>query len=115
MEKIKGEAEMLNSLDHHHIVKFKQVKYYVNITISCMKVATNCIWQWNCLQEGPYLTLLNITKKKVTIYFSNSKGNKLKDHEASKIIKGVLEAVSYLHKYDIAHRDIKPGNKHINR
>lgn len=38
------------------------------------------------------------------------KGRKFKDNEASLIIKGILNAVAYLHSYDIAHRDIKPGN-----
>lgn len=36
------------------------------------------------------------------------RGIKIKDYEASAIIKSLLEAVSYLHKLDFAHRDIKP-------
>lgn len=34
---------------------------------------------------------------------------KLPEQEASKIIKCILEAVAYIHSYDIAHRDLKPG------
>jgi len=36
-------------------------------------------------------------------------GTKLKDMDVSRIIKGVLSAVAYLHGFDIAHRDLKPG------
>ena len=36
-------------------------------------------------------------------------GNKIRPIDASRIIKGVLEAVAYLHGFDIAHRDLKPG------
>ena len=41
LEKIKGEAEMLNSLDHPHIVKYKQVE--TRRTGSCGRVRTSCI------------------------------------------------------------------------
>lgn len=39
-------------------------------------------------------------------------GGKLKEFDASRIVKGVLEAVAYLHDFDIAHRDLKPGYWH---
>jgi len=34
---------------------------------------------------------------------------KFTDIEASTIIKCILEAVNYIHQFDIIHRDIKPG------
>ena len=43
---------------------------------------------------------------------THESGAKLKDIDASRIIKGILEAVAYLHGFDIAHRDLKPG-KHF--
>jgi len=37
-------------------------------------------------------------------------GKKMDPIDASTIIKLILEAVDYIHSYDIAHRDLKPGN-----
>ena len=37
-------------------------------------------------------------------------GSKITPLDASKIIKEILEAVAYIHGYDTAHRDLKPGN-----
>ena len=37
------------------------------------------------------------------------KGKKFTDIEASTLIKSLLEAISYIHQFDIIHRDIKPG------
>ncbi len=46
---------------------------------------------------------------KELIHKSHESDKKLKDIDASKIIKGMLGAVTYLHGFDIAHRDLKPG------
>ena len=34
----------------------------------------------------------------------------LSDHESSKIMKNILEAVNYIHDRDYIHRDLKPEN-----
>jgi serine/threonine protein kinase len=41
-------------------------------------------------------------------------GKKLKDIDASKMVKEILEAVEYLHELNTVHRDLKPGNLIIN-
>lgn len=39
---------------------------------------------------------------------------KFTDIEASTLIRSLLEAVNYIHQFDIIHRDIKPGELYIN-
>jgi serine/threonine protein kinase len=41
---------------------------------------------------------------------NNQAGKKMNTIDASRIIKLILEAVIYIHNYDTAHRDLKPGN-----
>jgi serine/threonine protein kinase len=48
-------------------------------------------------------SLTNMLKK-----ISETNG-KMRDKDASEIIKSILEAVAYLHNLDTAHRDLKPG------
>ncbi len=38
-----------------------------------------------------------------------TKGSRLSDLQASQIVKEILDAVAYLHSFNIAHRDLKPG------
>lgn len=40
---------------------------------------------------------------------------KLRDIDASKMVKEILEAVAYLHDLNTVHRDLKPGNLPNNR
>ena len=43
-----------------------------------------------------------------------SSGKCIKPINSSKIVKAILEAVAYIHSYDAAHRDLKPGYFIIN-
>jgi serine/threonine protein kinase len=36
-------------------------------------------------------------------------GGKFSDSEASSLMRGILNAVSYMHEKNIVHRDLKPG------
>jgi len=38
------------------------------------------------------------------------KQGKFTDNEASALMRGMLNAVSYIHDQNIVHRDLKPGN-----
>ena len=40
-------------------------------------------------------------------------GNRIKSEDASKIIKKILEAIKYIHSFNMAHRDLKPGNYYV--
>lgn len=40
---------------------------------------------------------------------SKKAGKKIDSATGSRIIKFILEAVAYIHSYDTAHRDLKPG------
>ena len=83
---ILNEVRILSSLDHPNIVKFREVRQSHNHVYIEMEL----------LQGG---TLQKALEHK---HFDDS--------EASAILKGVMQAVAYLHSKDIIHRDLKPAN-----
>lgn len=52
--------------------------------------------------------LADLIKEK---YAQNSK---FTDYEASSLMRGILQAVSYMHDKNIVHRDLKPGKINFN-
>ena len=77
------EAQILESLDHPNIVKFKRVMIHHYITIEME------------LLKGGHL-------KKVL-----KKWGTLKEDEVWQIASGLFEAIAYFHQRDYIHRDIK--------
>lgn len=83
---VASEVQILASLSHPHVVAFRGVHHdpcYIYI-------------EMELLSGGSLSTLL--AKKR------------LSEEEAATIMRGVLAAVSYLHKRAVLHRDLKPDN-----
>lgn len=72
-------------IEIHHLIKFKD-KFYMGLDL---------------VTGG---TLADFLRKKF------KKNEQLTDWQASRLIKGILEAIAYIHDEGIAHRDLKPGN-----
>ena len=106
MAKIRGEAEMLASLEHPHTVRLKQVASV--ITSRCMSRGTSCTSRWRSWRAAHLKNFCASCGRRVSIH-TTLLGQRLRERDASEIVKGILEAVAYLHALDIAHRDLKPG------
>ena len=96
---LRQEIEILKDLEHPSIIKFKHSFEFDNQLFLVIE-----LWKGGTLQE-----LIEVhTKFKRSKDGSNSKI--FTDEEASKIMKSILEGVSYLHSKGIVHRDLKPEN-----
>ena len=86
LQAVVSEVQILASLNHDHVVKFQGVhqnRHHIFI-------------EMELLSGGSLSALL--------------KQKTLTDDEAATVMKGVLEGVSYLHRRDVLHRDLKPDN-----
>ena len=89
IELIHQEAELLDQLNHRNIIKLKHLIQLDNKLYLGMELA-----------RGGSLKS----------YLASSKTNRISDINASKIMKGILSAVSYMHENGIIHRDLKTAN-----
>jgi calcium/calmodulin-dependent protein kinase I len=87
----KQEADLLSKMNHKNIVK---VKHLIQLN-RVLYMGMDCI-------QGGRLSNLICDKKTFT------------DLEASKIMKSILKAVSYIHEMGIIHRDMKTANILLN-
>ena len=86
LQEVYSEVTILEQLDHPHIVKLKEWhESHLNLMIE-MELLTG-----GTLQD-------------------RLKTKKFSEKETAQTMKLLLSAVSYLHKHDIIHRDIKPQN-----
>ena len=85
---------ILQKLENHRILKIYKVLETSNYFFIFME-----------LLEGGSLKDLILRR-----YINNNINYLFKESECSLIMKGVLEALNYLHKNKIIHRDIKPEN-----
>ncbi|CAG9328151.1 unnamed protein product [Blepharisma stoltei] len=86
VSELKQEAEILSSLNHPNIIKFKHLKE----TDLRLFIVMEMIYGGNLKQ-----------------YIQK---NQISDLQASQIMKGILQAVVYIHDKNLIHRDIKPEN-----
>jgi serine/threonine protein kinase len=91
IEMFKQEAELLARLNHPNVVKV----YHL------IKLNNVCYMGMEMLRGG---SLQSLIKSKFT------KNLKFSDKEASRLMKGILAGVQYIHANDIIHRDLKPQN-----
>ena len=88
---LKSEIEILQGLNHPHIIQLLHVKE----TNNALYIATE-------IMKGGSLGQL-IAESKLSTF-------KLTDEECSTLVKGILDGVDCIHNYAITHRDLKPDN-----
>lgn len=86
---VSREINLMQKLDHPNIVKF-----YESIDT----------------QKTINLVMENVKGKSLYTYLKMKKNRRVNENEAKMIFKQIVEGVSYIHKMDIAHRDLKPDN-----
>ncbi|CDW79724.1 protein kinase domain containing protein [Stylonychia lemnae] len=86
---VSREINLLQRLDHPNIVKFYE-SIDTNKTIN--------------------LVMEHVKGKSLYSYLKERKYRRIEEKEAKQIFKQIVEGVNYLHKQNIAHRDLKPDN-----
>jgi serine/threonine protein kinase len=86
---VSREINLLQKLDHPNIVKFYE-SIDTNKTIN--------------------LVMEHVKGKSMYSYLKAQKYRRVDEREAKSIFRQLVEAVAYLHKQNIAHRDLKPDN-----
>eukprot|EP00743_Colponemidia_sp_Colp-15_P005259 GILK01005658.1.p1 GENE.GILK01005658.1~~GILK01005658.1.p1 ORF type:complete len:165 (+),score=21.47 GILK01005658.1:143-637(+) len=86
ISKLRKEAQILRSLDHCNIVRFKEM----------METDTHIYIVMEYVPGGQLLDQI-------------AARGKFSEAEASQIVKYLLSAVNHIHERDIVHRDLKPG------
>lgn len=80
-------------------VKLNELK--VNICMQIHEIKGKLYLGMEMVREG---RLTDIIKEKIEMQ------GKFADNEASALMRGILQAVQYMHENNIVHRDLKPGN-----
>ena len=86
IEQLKEEADLLQSINHTNVIKFKHIR----------EIRGKIFLGMELMRGGSLSHLI--------------KSRQFSDEEAAKIIGCVLSAVEYLHSNNIVHRDLKPDN-----
>ena len=86
---VSREINLLQKLDHPNIVKFYE-HIDTNKTIN--------------------LIMEHVKGKSLYTYLKLRKYRRVEEKEAKVLFKQIVEGVNYLHKQNIAHRDLKPDN-----
>ncbi len=103
---MRKEAELLQSISHENIVKFKHVSALIK-SLHCFltpfkirEIRGKIFLGMELMHAGPLTSL--IQKKK-------SEGEFFTDEESAQIMYCIFAAMEYMHNNNIVHRDLKPG------
>jgi calcium/calmodulin-dependent protein kinase I len=86
VDSIRNEVRILSSLNHPNIVRFRTLR----------QSRKHIYIEMELLRGGTLKAMLD--------------KRRFSDEEASIVMKGILQAVAYLHRQGIIHRDLKPAN-----
>lgn len=96
---LRQEIEILQEIDHPSIIRY----------LASFEENSKLMWVLELCRGG---TLHDLIEKQAKLDKDSTDNSEkpLSDEDASKIMRRILEAVSYLHHQGIVHRDLKPEN-----